>query len=60
MMKFTSALVLILLFSLASASVVTLNGGFLTINGSVTDTYFDFQIDFQANIKWVAMIWSQN
>ena len=44
----------------AHATVVVLNGGYLTVNGSVTDTYFDFTVDFQANIQWVAMIWSQN
>jgi hypothetical protein len=36
------------------------NGGELTINGSVTSNYFDFTIDFKANVQWVAMIWSQN
>jgi len=43
-----------------SSSVVILNGGYLTVNGTVTDTYIDITIDFQANIKWLAMIWSQN
>lgn len=48
------------LLSLASASVVTLSGGYLTLNGSITSTYFDFTIDFQANVQWLAMVWSQN
>lgn len=63
MLKFPSGLTLIvslLLFSLSSSTVVTLSGGYLTLNGSVTSTYFDFTLDFQANMEWVAMIWSQN
>ena len=54
------ASLLLLLLWTTSCTVVILNGGYLTVNGSVTDTYFDFTVDFQANIKWVAMIWSQN
>ena len=51
---------LLLLIWCSSCTVVVLNGGYLTVNGSVTDTYLDFTIDFQANIQWLAMIWSQN
>lgn len=53
-------LLLCLLAAEASCSVVILNGGYLTVNGSITGTYYDLTIDFQANVQWVAMIWSQN
>jgi len=53
-------LLLLALLPFTHQTVVTLNGGYLTVNGSVTDTYFDFTLDFQANVQWVAMIWSQN
>ncbi len=43
-----------------NATVLTLNGGEIVINGSVTSTYLDFQVDFKANVQWLAMIWSQN
>lgn len=56
----TICLLCLLLIQMISSTVVTLNGGYLTVNGSVTDTYFDFTLDFQANVQWVAMIWSQN
>jgi hypothetical protein len=44
----------------AHATTLTLNGGEIVINGSVTSTYLDFQVDFMANVQWLAMIWSQN
>lgn len=44
----------------ATATALTLNGGEIVINGSVTATYLDFQVDFTANVQWLAMIWSQN
>jgi hypothetical protein len=59
-MRIAVLLLFALLFSVSDATVVTLSGGYLTVNGSVTDTYFDFTIDFQANVQWLAMIWSQN
>ena len=58
--KITNCLIFILLLWSTTQTVVILNGGYLTVNGSVTDTYIDITIDFQANIKWLAMIWSQN
>ena len=58
--KITNYLIFILLLWSTAQTVVILNGGYLTVNGSVTDTYIDITIDFQANIKWLAMIWSQN
>lgn len=59
-MRSLIGVLLLLLLWPTSQTVVTLNGGYLTVNGSVTDTYFDFTLDFQANVQWVAMIWSQN
>lgn len=53
-------LLLTIIITKTNATALTLNGGEITINGSVTATYLDFQIDFQANVQWLAMIWSQN
>lgn len=63
-MRTVGSFMLVALFSIwitqISTTVVTLSGGYLTINGSVTSNYYDFTIDFKANVQWVAMIWSQN
>lgn len=48
------------LMCLSSGTVVTLSGGYLTVNGSITSTYYDFTINLEANVEWLAMIWSQN
>lgn len=32
----------------------------MTINGAITDQYIDVFMNFTANVKWVAIIWSQN
>ena len=58
----TQLIILALCFLIArvDATALTVNGGELTINGSVTSTYFDFTVNFKANVQWVAMIWSQN
>jgi hypothetical protein len=51
---------LVVLFVTAHATVLTLAGGELTINGAITSTYIDLFMNFTANVQWVAMIWSQN
>ena len=59
-MKIVSLVLVAILFSCSSATVVTLNGGYLTVVGTITDTYIDFTVDLQANVQWLAMVWSQN
>lgn len=34
----------------SATTVVTLSGGYLTVNGSITSTYYDFTINLEANV----------
>lgn len=47
------------LYSLAARPVVV-NGGEVTINGIVTDTQIDFSVNYTANVRWLAIIFSKD
>ncbi len=39
---------------------VVLNGGEVTINGIVSSTQLDINVNFTANVKWLAIIFSND
>ena len=49
-----------LLAMLARSRPVVVNGGEVTINGAVTDTQIDIMVNYSANVKWLAVIFSKD
>lgn len=39
---------------------VVVNGGEVTISGAVTDTQIDITVNYTANVKWLAIIFSKD
>ena len=39
---------------------VVVNGGEVTINGAVTETQIDITVNYTANVKWLAVIFSKD
>ena len=39
---------------------VVVNGGEVTINGAVTGTQLDIMVNYTANVKWLAVIFSKD
>ena len=53
-------IIVILLVGLISCKVVVLSGGDLSINGAITDSYYDLYVNYTSSMNWLAIIWSQN
>lgn len=51
---------ILLLLTPTTPSVVTLNGGYLTISAAVTTTQIDFQVTYDANVAWLGIIFSSD
>lgn len=49
---------LLLLLTISQCSVVTLNGGYLTITAAVTNTQIDMEVTYDANVAWLGIIFS--
>lgn len=49
---------LLLLLTVIQCSVVTLNGGYLTITAAVTNTQIDMEVTYDANVAWLGIIFS--
>jgi hypothetical protein len=61
-MKFNNYMILVLslLLKVLSSTPVVVNGGEITINGAITNTQIDIFVNYTANVKWLAVIWSQD
>lgn len=43
-----------------SSRPVVVNGGEVTINGAVTGTQIDINVNYTANVNWLAIIFSKD
>lgn len=54
------ALTILALTIAAQCRPVVVNGGEVTINGAVTSTQIDIMVNYTANVKWLAIIFSKD
>lgn len=59
-MRSLITLLFLILLTPTLTSVVTLNGGYLTITAAVTTTQIDLQVTYDANVAWLGIIFSSD
>lgn len=59
-MKAYIVILAIVLIKNSESRPVVLNGGEVTINGIVSSTQLDINVNFTANVKWLAIIFSND